>query len=315
MKQENKKQHFVPQIYLRRFSGEDKYIHAFDKESGKSYRAAIDRICCADNLYTVWDINYDDGGLYATRDLGLEKDFFAKNIEIQLEASLDYFLDLVRWWWSNRSEESIIPFSIKEKVAQVIVAQILRMPDMQDYNDELVQSMTGQISDVISQMSGKNRDSLLLELKMMQIENRLNPTLSQFNNTFFNKDFFQSFSTTLAGNFWTLLCSPGADFYTCDRPVNLCRHCEGVRPIYFGFAEEGAEVSFTINSCLVLVIWDKQFFSEKEKEDGTCRIATPQEIAHVNTLRYITARRHVFSVGDSFEYAQYMFERIKNNTI
>ena len=312
MKQENRKQHYVPQIYLRKFSGEDKYIHTFDKETGKSYRATINNICCADNLYTVWDLNYEEGGLYATRDLGLEKDFFANTIEIQLEATLNYFLDLVRWWWAKRTDESIIPLSIKEKIAQVIVSQILRMPDMQDYNDQLVQSMTGQISEIVSSMNAKNRDSLLLELKMMQIENRLNPALSQFNNTFFNKDFFQSFSSCLANNYWTLLCSPAAEFYTCDRPVNLCRHCEDVRPMFLGFAEEGAEVSYTINPCLVLTIWDKQHFPDKEKEDGTCRIASRREISHVNVLRYISAKRQIFSVGNEFAYAKQMYERNNN---
>ena len=312
MKQENRKQHYVPQIYLRNFSGEDRYIHAFDKQTGRIYKAAIDSICCADNLYTVWDLNYQDGELYATRDLGLEKDFFANSIEIQLEAALTYFLDIVRWWWTTKSEKPIFDNAIKEKIAQVIVAQILRMPDMQDYNNQLVQSITGQISDLLSSVDTTNKDRLLVDLNMIRIENQINPALSQFKNSFFNKDFFQSFSSALANNYWTLLCSPGAEFYTCDRPVNLCRHCEDVRPIFFGFAEEGAENSYTINPCLVLSIWDKQFFPDKIKEDGTCRVATRHEISHVNVLRYFTAKRHIFSVGNSFVYAQQIYNGIKN---
>lgn len=312
MKQENKKQHYVPQVYLRNFSGEDRFINTFDKQTGKKYKSAIDSVCCEDNLYTIWDLENDDKGLYSTRDLSLEKEFFASTIEIQLEATLKYFLDLLRWWWPRKTNDVIFSEDIKNKVSQVIVAQILRMPDMQDYNNQMTQSITSQIADILKSAPASNTNALLFQLKTIQVENQLNPALTQFNNTFFNKDFFQSFSSTLAGNYWTLLCSPGADFYTCDRPVNLCRHCEDVRPMYLGFAEEGAEISYTINPCLVLAIWDKQHFPNKEKEDGTCRIATPWEIAHVNTLRYITARRHVFSVGDSFVYAQQMYERIKN---
>ena len=312
MKQENKKQHYVPQVYLRNFSGEERFINTFDKQTGKIYRSAINSVCCEENLYTIWDLDNDDKGLYATRNLSLERDFFASTIEKQLEATLKYFLDLLRWWWPTKTEDVIFSEDIKKKVSQVIVAQILRMPDMQDYNNQMTQSMTSQIADILKSAPASNTNSLLFQLKTIQVENQLNPALTQFNNTFFNKDFFQSFSSTLAGNYWTLLCSPGADFYTCDRPVNLCRHCEDVRPMYLGFAEEGAEVSYTINPCLALTIWDKQHFPAKEKEDGTCRIATPREIAHVNTLRYITAKRHVFSAGDSFVYAQQMYERIKN---
>lgn len=309
---ENKKQHYVPKVYLRGFSGEDKYIYAFDKISGKSYKAVIDNICCKDNLYTVWDLNYDKGKLYGTRDLGIEKDFFAKSVEKQLEDALSYFLDLIRWWWATKSEKPIMSTSIKDKIAQVIVSQILRMPDMQDYNNTMVQSMTGQISEVVSSMEAKNRDALLIQLKMIQVENQLNPALSQFTHTFFNKDFFSDFCTAIANNYWTFLCSPNAEFYTCDRPVNLCRHLEDVRPMFLGFTQEGAEVSYTINPCLALVIWDKQHFADKQEEDCTCRIATRKEIAHINTLRYVCAKRHVFSAGESFVYANYMYNATKN---
>ena len=308
---ENKKQHYVPKVYLRNFSGEDRYIYAFDKVSGKSYKAVIDNICCEDNLYTVWDLNYEEGKLYGTRNLGIEKGFFSQSVEKQLQDALSYFLDLIRWWWATKSEQPIMSASTKEKIAQVLVAQILRMPDMQNYNSTMVQSMTGQISEIVSSTEAKNRDDLLMQLKMIQVENQLNPALSQFNHTFFNKGFFKDFCSAIASNYWTFLCSPNAEFYTCDRPVNLCRHLEDVRPMFLGFTQEGAEVSYTINPCLALAIWDKQHFADKQKEDCTCRIATRKEIAHINTLRYVCAKRHVFSVSDSFVYANYMYNATK----
>lgn len=309
---ENKKQHYVPKVYLRNFSGEDKFINAFDKISGKSYKAVINNICCEDNLYTVWDLNFEAGQLYGTRDLGIEKDFFSQSVEKQLQEALTYFLDIIRWWWETKSEKPIMSASVKDRIAQVIVAQILRMPDMQDYNNNMVQSMTEQIGTIVSSMDLANRDSLMLQLKMIQMENQLNPALSQFNNTFFNKGFFNDFCAAIASNYWTLLCSPDAEFYTCDRPVNLCRHIDEVRPMFMGFTQEGAEVSYTINPCLTLSIWDKHHFADKQLEDCTCRIATRKEIAHINTLRYVCAKRHIFSFGDSFVYANYMYNATKN---
>lgn len=311
MKQENKKHHYVPQIYLRSFSGEDRFINTFDKQTGRIYKSAIDSVCCEDNLYTIWDLSKDDNGIYATRNLSIEKEFFSNTIETQLGSTLRYFFDLLRWWWTTKTECVIFSDDVKKKVSQAIVAQILRMPDMQDYNNQMTQSMTSQIADILKSAPASNANSLLFQLITIQVENQLNPALTQFNNTFFNKDFFQSFSSTLAGNYWTLLCSPNAEFYTCDRPVNLCRHCEDVRPMYLGFAEEGAEVSYTINPCLVLTIWDKQHFPEKKKEDGICRIATRREIAHVNVLRYVTAKRQIYSVGDSFVFAKQMYDKTK----
>lgn len=304
---ENKRQHYVPQVYLRNFSCEDKFINTFDKETGKIYTAAIDKICCLDNLYTIWELENKDNSISASRNLSLEKDFFASNIEKKMEDTLKYFLDISRWWWQTKSTGKVISPECKHNIAEVVVAQILRMPDMIEANSIMVQSISSQISNILSSTKASNTDSLLKELRLIQFENKLNPALSQANNTFFNGDFFDSFVNCLYSNYWTLTISPYAEFYTCDRPVNLCRHCEDVRPMFIGYGEEGAEVSYTINPCLALSIWDKQHFPEKENEDCTFRLATRREISHINVLRYFTAKRHVFSVGKEFVFANKLY--------
>ena len=304
---ENKRQHYVPQVYLRNFSCEDKFINTFDKETGKMYTAAIDKVCCLDDLYTIWEIDSSGHHITKSRNLSLEKDFFASNIEKKMEDTLKYFLDITRWWWQTKSTGRVISSECKQNIAEVVTSQILRMPDTIEANSNMVQSICKQISNIISSTTASNANSLLNEVRLIQLENKINPALSQVNNTFFNGDFFASFVNCLYNNYWTLTISPYAEFYTCDRPVNLCRHCDDVRPMFLGFGEEGAEVSYTINPCLSLSIWDKQHFPDKENEDCTFRLATRREIAHINVLRYFTAKRHVFSVGKDFVYANKMY--------
>ena len=49
------KQHYIPRCYLKRFSDNEKSIHAFDKAHNKSYRASLMSVCCEEDLYTLSD--------------------------------------------------------------------------------------------------------------------------------------------------------------------------------------------------------------------------------------------------------------------
>ena len=100
MKQENRKQHYIPQIYLRKFSGEDKYIHTFDKATGKSYRATISNICCEDNLYTVWDLNYILGDEFVWN-LGQLCTIHVPESSISMKVRKDYPLDFESYQLGN----------------------------------------------------------------------------------------------------------------------------------------------------------------------------------------------------------------------
>ena len=71
----DKKQHYIPQCYLRLFSDDQKHIWTFDKKKGSEYSSTITDICTKNDFYTISReyVESNEG----ISPLSLEKGFFA----------------------------------------------------------------------------------------------------------------------------------------------------------------------------------------------------------------------------------------------
>jgi len=128
----NKKQHYVPQCYLRRFSADTKTVWMYDKGLGKIIRPSISNICCEKDLYTITEETVKENAANGNNisKLCLESDFFAS----QWEPSYNSCLNLL----DNKAKECIVKgipkmqLSDDEKMAFAnhITVQFLRLPQI-----------------------------------------------------------------------------------------------------------------------------------------------------------------------------------------
>lgn len=84
----HKKQHYIPQCYLKMFSDNNTHIWAYDKISKKSYGVLISDVCTANNFYTISDSFIKENN--KLNHLQLRKISLLKNMSLNLQRN--YFI-------------------------------------------------------------------------------------------------------------------------------------------------------------------------------------------------------------------------------
>ena len=84
--------------------------------------------------------------------------------------------------------------------------------------------------------------------------------------------------------------------YTSDHPV--------VRHPYLslgGIASEGIEIAFPLNTRVILIMRDKQYFQEQANQDNKLLLLTLEDIEHYNRLQIYNSNRYVFCSDECFD--------------
>lgn len=126
--------------------------------------------------------------------------------------------------------------------------------------------------------------------------------------TYLNNETLMDFADAIANNIWMFLVSKNGDFYTSDFPIVVEPHVKNVRPMYMGLAQYGGELTYPLSPDLMLVVFDREYFKEKEEYDCTFSIAVDKEIRRQNMLRYFYAKRHVFSSKKDFSLIDMIYK-------
>lgn len=119
-----KKQHYVPQMYLRNFSDSSERIFALNKKMKKIYKSNIRDICAKNNLYeTKWKVAPAPQEIYILRN----------KTENQLAKMEERFAEVLRYLVSKCSDNAdinvlILRESDKEVLACFIANLIVRNP-------------------------------------------------------------------------------------------------------------------------------------------------------------------------------------------
>jgi len=130
MIQANKKQHYIPQCYLRNFSEDNKHLWVYNKANSKIHTQAIANTAFIKDFYRIAE-KIIDGDLINNPNQ-FEKDFFANSIEPQFNSYLNLIKDKVNDWLANPNQSPILDEEAKQMVSAHIAIQYLRMPNVKD---------------------------------------------------------------------------------------------------------------------------------------------------------------------------------------
>lgn len=78
--------------------------------------------------------------------------------------------------------------------------------------------------------------------------------------------------------------------------------------MYMGLAQYGGELTIPLSSEIVLSVYDRGYFNDKESLDGSFIKADAKEIRRQNLLRYFYASRHVFSYKNDFSLIDFYYK-------
>ena len=308
MKSQYTYQHYIPQCYLRNFSNnKDKnaFVFVYNKLQSKVYPKAIKDICGEDDLYTISQefcaANSED---IDTSSKVIEREFFSFEVEKKYSSILNDSI-------TNILQNGSFDKEKKYELAYHIAIQFLRLPDIKKKDAEMAYS-------IIPEMIELHKEGLFLEtgdiaFKDIDVKFNIDESINHFNSSYGSEETTTFFAKCLANNYWNfLVVDDSKAFYTSDFPVVVMPHVPNATPKCLGLTQYGAEMSFPISKNIMLVVWDRIYFTSKSNSDCSVIIPDDKQFRRYNLFRYYYAKRHVISFDNSFDMIDFSF-KINNN--
>lgn len=297
---EPKKQHYVPQIYLRNFSSEINpgKIYVKSKSPSKLYLANISDTAAQRNFYTV--NKYED------------KYILERHFSSTIEPMLSSIIKIIR----SKAENNLIQNGIcilsgeeKEKLALSIIFQFLRSTNTRDYEKKLYNENLP-----IAFAKAKERFSPLSDEqveKLKLFENSEDYFKDIALSTIFNeKSLTKYISILLRKNFLIYRIIGDELFVTSDNPVVLLNSITlEATPFKNGLENESTVVMYPISPKTIVVAYHpaKYFgtlkeldcclrFINGEKEKGFINTANKAQKHSCNNFLYSNSKEYLSKV-------------------
>lgn len=292
MEEHNKKQHYIPQCYLRCFSPNSKSIYVYDKIESKSYRAAIHSVACEDYFYRIPEkYIVQNKSCNLNRDF-YEKEFFSANVEPMLNLLLKKVIESSTVWSKNRQNAIILTDEEKEDLVQILAIQQLRLPSIRKKCSNGIEKLTNARSSIIQSYLKCIDPNINVE---SVYNTDYDPILHS--EIYADVDLISKMGDFLLGKYWVYFFSSKNDFYTSDNPIIVFPNNNYQESIFEGFGMIGADVVFPISSSILLVMFDN---GKNEYERDSFRIIEESEKRKYNSYQYCSSDRFTFSYADNF---------------
>lgn len=301
--EKNKKQHFIPQCYLKNFTSNRKSLFVFNKSkpNSKVYQQAVSNICCKDNFYSLNGISNDK--------LVIEKDYFSKQIEPSLSDLLKQIIEKGSKYIKDKIPCEIFTPEEKYVFAYLLSIQWFRTPYQQktiyDSSIEIGAKMMRLFQEGLSKETGNDN------YKKLNIKTNIDPTLEHAKSGFMNYSLLNQYAEALANNYWEFYITKLNKVYTSDFPITVKKHKEGVRNTFDGLACCGTELTYPISQNICLTIWDKEYFQDKKSKDLKFSNMSDSILNHFNAIRYEYCNELYCSEND-FSFFKFYDNFLKN---
>lgn len=283
---EIKKEHFVPQFYLRRFANSDR-VNVYDKALGRSFGAHVRDIASERYFYDIPQLDALAGCTQA-----LEKHFHPFE-----EAGSAAIATLVTGATEKRGFR--VRQSVRTDLSIYLALQHLRTRESREVIVQLADGVTRELfmAHLRERLPGVpiTREQLLLEStderrRGLHAIALLDPELrDRVAESFFRCRWVLLRNTTDA---W---------FYTSDQPVAYHNGLLG-KPLASPIVNAvGSEIAFPLTPTLLLVMFDRVAYPQARRHDGrVCDIRDPRHVEYYNSLQVIYAHRQIYSVRPDF---------------
>ncbi len=290
MSNKTKKQHYVPQFYLKNFANKNKngfFIYCYDINQNKQYPANIRNIAEEKDFYKIGSENFEE---------------FFQNTE-----------ELASPIINNLSKtKKIKPLNISRnryKLSFFMSVQYFRTNEMRQ---DLLENFS-KISNHLKKYP--------MNTKMEMFNNQIDKKFIKHHQINFINKSSQEMTASLVSKKWIVLKNKTEiEFITSDNPIVLYNP-NGL----LGFACEHIHIFYPINPKLCLCLLDPENYSNykepkkfknneiilnimKTKEHN---INSIDEINFINDLQAMNATQHIFSKNDNFDRIKYLTEHKK----
>lgn len=285
----SKKQHYVPQLYLRHFTNESGQLSVFDKRTRRSYPSSVRDAGHENHFLTIPALDGTDGpGSY------FEGHF--QQIEGPASQALSALLTVARPGARARFEDDQ-----RTVLAEYLAVQYLRTPEARA---RIIETQEGMTRAIVSMIGDANRLEPLHE-ELAEIAKIPKERHAEIHGQFVqDPQLIGEITSLLRGYIWRVMANDtGSAFYTSDHP--LAFHCHVPRPGRgVGIGSYGVEIAFPISPTAMLVLVHREFAQAQvpgwEELEEVVGEATVPNVEYYRWMQIVSSRRFIFAPHDDF---------------
>lgn len=295
---QHKKQHYVQQSYLRRFSPNGKQIYVYDKVLGKEFLNGILGVAQESHFYRLPDnLKTEDGKPISVDDpLIVEKAF--QKIEGRANQDIQTLIEL--------PAGASIPAETRGNLSVFLAIQFLRTRAYRNLVVETAEKfMQAMARDLIKENFGE--ESLKYTPKISFSDQAAGLFQSQ---QIFNFDKLDGFAEVLYNHIWILCINDtGKLLYTSDNPVVMHTPLKDQLPAV-GIASPGIEIAFPLSSSRILTLADREVYGFHEISfDGKIRELEADNVTYYNSLQVLGSERQIYCEQPDFALVEDMIKK------
>lgn len=296
---ETKRHHYVPRLYLKRFSFDGKLLHTFiipsskkvdDIDLSKLHRdISIEDVCVSKDFYRISpelahvDIN----------PLELEKKFFQDYAEPHLKETIDTLDDLAKTFLKNDHDIADV------NITPELFFRVVQAAFVQYYRATRSRNTIDEVNDIMKIVLKENYERKGITVD----ENKLGMDVpyTHADKTYMNYFLFKQFLQKISGYSMMLRVSKNSNFFTSDNPVVIYKiGAKGQGVFNVNFYQDEFILFYPLTPYLILEFYNTKAFPETKELNKTITVVPKEYEEQVNRYQYTNAKKFVFSYKDDF---------------
>jgi len=292
---EFRKQHYVPQTYLRRFTADRENLYVFDKlhqdPSRRIRRSSVRHIAHENDFYDIATEVLEPAARPGHNEKMIEK--VLGPIDAQLGSEVEHLVTTV-------GKAPIDP-NRRVVLARAMGIQALRTRDMRDTIVEFYQQGYEALFRDLTERNWPGEGDLAPGVQMK-------PEYIPVYHAIF---MFESGIKTVGKAFFSYTWVVGVNktqqpLYTSDQPVVRLAHIDEPGLSNEGFVSPGIEVAFPLDSNHLLIMRDREAPGGERTNDGSVEEMDDARVEFYNRMQVEQSRRQVYCREDAFTLASQM---------
>lgn len=277
-----KKQHYVPQFYLKRFTSDGERLFVYDKFTKTARQSNVKDV--AEERY-FYDSQQTEKGLGV-----IEKDFSLAISKVLKNTEPKSVLHKILQRLSL-NKGKVISRRQKRYLSFFITIQMFRT---REYRNTLVELMEKGGQAIVNMMAKMKTPDASPDLYPQIKYDKKNASLLHTQNLF-DRDFLIMMTETINRHIWVIgLNETNQPLYTSDHPVVKRGHIQHPFLSFSGVGAKGIEIAFPLSPKCILLMYERTHFKEHEKMDRKQISLINDNVIYYNSLQVYQSYRQVF---------------------
>ena len=304
-----KKQHYVPQGYLRRFANTRKQLYVFDKYSCRSFVSSVHDVANANYFYDFGsdvieeivaniDTHPELGITPEQRQRLLDPQLIEHHLGTNVDKRFPRLLDEIV---QTAEHEGMMTEEQRRELSVLLSVQMLRVPRHRQYLIEMQEKTVKGVSQrILAMQYGKEA----MDWVRVKFDDKY--AAAYHANMIFNSDCLDTYSKVLAAHIWRIgKNNTDQAFYTSDNPVVMHSHLDQ-SPYGYGIGSPGIEICFPLSPQYMLMLCDRNIFALYAGLDRKLVSITEQNVTFFNSLQVNQCTQQVFCSKGQYTLAAEM---------